>query len=104
MADFEHPVVQSSTDREIVRTDVPVAAALLAYGLFGAAAVTALISAGFAVAAPLVGVLGIIGVIVCYVKRDDARGTWLESHFHWLTRTFWWSTFWGVLGAIIFVL
>ncbi|MEW8206622.1 MAG: hypothetical protein AB2746_10910, partial [Candidatus Thiodiazotropha taylori] len=31
----------------------------------------------------------LIGVIVNYVKRDDVRGTWLESHFRWQIRTFW---------------
>ena len=42
---------------------------------------SALVSAGgVVVAAPLMGLLGIIGVIVAYVKRDDARGTWVASH------------------------
>src|SRR5262245_7605248 len=71
--------------------DVPVTSALLAYALFGVAAVAALISAGLVVFAPLVGVFGIIGVIVCYVKRDDAQNTWVASHFRWLIRTFWYS-------------
>lgn len=37
----------------------------------------------------IVGVTAIIGVIVDYVKRSDARGTWLESHYTWQIRTFW---------------
>ena len=69
----------------------------------GVGAAAALISAGgLVVFAPLVGVLGIIGVIVCYVKRDDARGTWVASHFRWLIRTFWYSLLWSVIGGIIF--
>jgi uncharacterized membrane protein len=35
------------------------------------------------------------------VKRDDARGTWLESHFSWQIRTFWWGLLWGIVGAIL---
>ena len=65
-------------------------------------AITALVSAGgVVVAAPLVGLLGIIGVIVAYVKRDEAQGTWVASHLRWLIRTFWYSTLWGVVGRRI---
>ena len=45
----------------------------------------------------------LIGVIVAYVKRDDARGTWMESHFGWLIRTFWWSIVWTIVGTILFL-
>ena len=41
-----------------------------------------------------------MATVVDYVKRDDAKGTWLESHFHWQIRTFWWGLLWGVIGAI----
>ena len=51
--------------------------------------------------APLLGLLGIAGLIVAYVKRDDARGTWVASHFRWLIRTFWFSFLWGVVGGIV---
>jgi uncharacterized membrane protein len=50
------------------------------------------------------GLLGVVGVIVAYVKRDEAQGTWVASHLRWLIRTFWYSTLWGVVGAIIYVL
>ena len=105
MADYDHPVVNSSSaSTNVVPSDAPVSAALLAYALFGVCAAAALISAGgIVVAAPLVGLLGIIGVIVCYVKRDDAQGTWVASHFRWLIRTFWYSTLWGVIGGIFAV-
>ena len=45
----------------------------------------------------------IIGVILAYVKRDDAQRTWLYSHFSWQIRTFWWGLLWTVLGWILFV-
>ena len=52
----------------------------------------------------LVGLTFLVAVIINYVKRDDARGTWLESHFRWQIRTFWYSLLWAVLGVRPFVL
>jgi uncharacterized membrane protein len=46
-------------------------------------------------------VTNIIGVIVNYVKRDEVAGTWLESHFTWQIRTFWYSLLWVVVGWIL---
>ena len=63
-----------------------------------ATAVYALQAAGF-----LFGITWIIAAIVDYVKRDDAAGTWLESHFRWQVRTFWWGLLWGVIGGILFI-
>ncbi|GAB4481803.1 MAG: membrane protein [Burkholderiaceae bacterium] len=47
------------------------------------------------------GVTAIAGVIIAYVKRDDVRGTWLESHFGWQIRTFWWGLLWTVVGVVL---
>ncbi len=46
------------------------------------------------------GVTGIIGIVISYVKRDDAKGTLYESHFDWQIRTFWWWLLWSVIGAV----
>jgi uncharacterized membrane protein len=48
-----------------------------------------------------IGITWIVGVVLDYVKKDDAKGTWLESHFRWQIRTFWFGLLWGVLGAIL---
>ena len=79
----------------------PITAGLLAYALFGTAAVVGLLSSGFPIIAPLLGLIGIGGLIVAYVKRDDARGTWVASHFAWLIRTFWFSFLWAVIGWLL---
>lgn len=42
----------------------------------------------------------IVAVIMNYVKRSEVRGTWLESHFDWQIRTFWYALLWVVLLAI----
>lgn len=46
----------------------------------------------------------IMGVIVNYIKDDDVRGSWLESHFSWQKRTFWYAVLWSVLGYLSFFL
>jgi len=76
---------------------------LLLYALFGVAAVIALFSHGFPLVAPLMGLVGIIALIIAYVKRADAAGTWLASHYRWLIRTFWFSLLWGVIGGLILI-
>lgn len=50
-----------------------------------------------------IGVTWLVGVIIAYIKRDEARGTWMESHFSWQIRTFWWSVLWMGLGCIFAV-
>ena len=58
--------------------------------------VYALLAAGF-----FVGITWIVAVIIDYVKRDDAKGTWLESHYRWQIRTFWFGLLWGVIGGLL---
>lgn len=43
---------------------------------------------------------GVFGIIVNYIKYDDIRGTWLQSHFDWQKATFWWSLTWLVVGYL----
>ncbi len=50
------------------------------------------------------GLTFLIAVIINYVKLDDIRGTWLESHFRWQIRTFWFALLWCAVGAITFLL
>lgn len=64
----------------------------LIIGAFGAATV---------IGAFLFGWPSIIAVIVNYVKRSEVRGTWLESHFRWQIRTFWYALLWSVLVALV---
>src|SRR5215510_10478097 len=45
----------------------------------------------------------LLAVVLNYVKRSDARGTWLESHFSWQIRTFWYGLLWVVLCALFVV-
>jgi len=44
----------------------------------------------------LVGFTLFVSVIVNYLKMSDVRGSWLESHFRWQIRTFWFSLRWTI--------
>jgi uncharacterized membrane protein len=73
----------------------------LIYTLYGAGAGFGLLSSGSPFIAPFFGALGIVAVIIAYVKRSQTAGTWLASHYRWLIRTFWFSTLWAVLGWLV---
>ena len=71
------------------------------YGLHAFSALTGITSAAFVVTAFLTGWPSIIAVIINYVKRDAVRGTFLDSHFSWQIRTFWWSVLWVIIAAVL---
>lgn len=61
------------------------------------------IVAGIAGTATIVGsfigsVPSIVAVILNYAKRGDARGTWIDSHYRWQIRTFWFALAWFLVG------
>jgi uncharacterized membrane protein len=64
----------------------------LVVGAFGAASI---------VGTFLFGWPSIIAVIINYVKRGEAKGTWLESHFSWQIRTFWYALLWAAIVALV---
>ena len=45
----------------------------------------------------------IVAVIMNYVRRSATRGTYLESHFRWQIRTFWYALLWSCLVVLAFV-
>ncbi|HYB99756.1 MAG TPA: hypothetical protein VEC57_11560 [Candidatus Limnocylindrales bacterium] len=47
------------------------------------------------------GLPSIIAVIMNYVRRSDAAGTYLETHFRWQIRTFWLALLWMILAALV---
>jgi uncharacterized membrane protein len=49
----------------------------------------------------LVGITWVAAVIIDYVKLDEAKGSWLESHLRWQIRTFWWGLLWSVIGTVL---
>ena len=73
------------------------------YGLHAVSLITGIVGVASVVGAFLTGWPSIIAVIVNYVKRSEVRGTWLESHFRWQIRTFWFGLLWVMLCAVFVV-
>ena len=71
------------------------------YGLHAFSAIAGLIGTMFVVTAFVTGWPSIIAVILNYVKRSDVRGTYLESHFSWQIRTFWFALLWAVIALLV---
>jgi uncharacterized membrane protein len=46
--------------------------------------------------------LAVVAVIIGIFTRDNVRGAWVETHYSWLMRTFWWSLLGIVVGWILF--
>ena len=75
------------------------------YGLHTLSVVMGVLSSATIVGSFIFGIPSIVAVIMNYARRSQARGTFLESHFTWQIRTFWWALFWAiVIGGISLVL
>ncbi len=44
-----------------------------------------------------------MAMIIGLIKREDAHDTWLETHFSWLSRTFWWGLLWMIVSWALFL-
>jgi len=75
------------------------------YGLHAFAVVMGVLTSASIVGNFIFSIPSIIAVIMNYAKRSQVRGTFLESHFTWQIRTFWWALFWAIIiGGVSFVL
>ena len=81
----------------------PLTATHIIYALHAWSALTGITSTALIVTAFLAGWPSIIAVIINYIKRSEAAGTYLESHFTWQIRTFWCALLWCVLGGLAFI-
>ena len=69
------------------------------YLLHGFSAAMGLLGSAFIVTAFLSGWPSIIAVILNYAQRASVRGTYLDTHFGWQIRTFWFAALWLVIAA-----
>ena len=72
------------------------------YILHAVSLVVGILGTATIVGAFLIGWPSIIAVILNYVKRSEVRGTWLDSHYSWQIRTFWYALLWLAIGGVLF--
>jgi uncharacterized membrane protein len=75
----------------------------LIYGLHLFSAFNGVLTSAFVVTAFLSGWPSILAVLLNYIKREAVRGTYLESHFRWQIRTFWFALLWLGVGTILVI-
>ena len=75
----------------------------LIYALHALSLVIGITTAATIIGAFVFGLPSIIAVIINYLKRDEVRGTFLESHFRWQIRTFWFGLLWCLIGGFVFI-
>ena len=71
------------------------------YGLHAFSALMGMLGTAFIVTAFLTGWPSIIAVVINYVKRSDVRGNYLDSHFGWQLRTFWYAVLWAIVAILL---
>jgi uncharacterized membrane protein len=78
-----------------------VTVAHIVYALHAFAIVAGLVGTATVVGSFIGSVPSIVAVILNYVKRGDAGGTWMESHYRWQIRTFWFALLWFLIGWLL---
>lgn len=72
------------------------------YALHACAVFVGVSSAVVTVAGGFVfGLPSLLAVFLNYLKRGEVRGSWLESHFRWQIRTFWFTLLWLLIAGLV---
>jgi len=71
------------------------------YALHASAVLTGVLTGASIAGRFVFGLPSIIAVIMNYARRAEARGTWLETHFHWQIRTFWLALLWIAITLLV---
>ena len=102
---MENPYQQPTTVTAPSTAVVPSLITLthLIYALHSLSILIGVLGAATIVGAFVFGIPSIIAVIINYVKQSDVRGTFLESHFRWQIRTFWFAALWATIGIVLWV-
>jgi uncharacterized membrane protein len=81
--------------------DGPRAWAHIMYGLHALSALSGILTSASIVGAFVFGWPSIIAVIINYVTRSNVHGTWLESHWRWQMRSFWYAALWLLVAGLL---
>lgn len=73
------------------------------YGLHAIAVLIGVTSSATVAGGFVFGLPSLVAVLLNYLKRGDVNGTWLESHFRWQIRTFWFTALWLVVYGLLII-
>ncbi|MFZ2628397.1 MAG: hypothetical protein WAX67_05885 [Rugosibacter sp.] len=73
------------------------------YGLHMLSAVSGILSSATVVGAFVFGWPSIIAIIINYVTRGQVNGSWLETHWRWQLRSFWFAALWLLIAGLLFI-
>jgi uncharacterized membrane protein len=71
------------------------------YGLHAIAVFVGITSAATVAGGFVFGLPSLVAVFLNYLKRNEVNGTWLESHFRWQIRTFWFTFLWLMIYGLL---
>ena len=91
-----------AADPQVVRPSL-VQLTHIIYGLHAIAVLVGVTSAATVAGGFVFGLPSLIAVFLNYLKRSDVNGTWLESHFRWQIRTFWFTLLWLVVYGLLII-
>jgi len=105
MADFDENggIIRDDSGPVAAGDSGPVAWAHIMYGLHALSALSGILTSASIVGAFVFGWPSIIAVIINYVTRDQVRGGWLDSHWRWQLRSFWYAALWLVVAGLLAV-
>jgi uncharacterized membrane protein len=105
MADFDENggIIRDNAGPVAAGDSGPVAWAHIMYGLHALSALSGILTSASIVGAFVFGWPSIIAVIINYVTRDQVRGGWLDSHWRWQLRSFWYAALWLVVAGLLAV-
>ena len=90
------PLAKQPSDSLITTTHV-------VYGLHAVSVLIGASSIATVVGAFVFGIPSIVAVIINYAMQSEAKGTFLESHFRWQIRTFWFAALWALVAMMLFI-
>lgn len=83
--------------------DSLITTAHVVYGLHAVSVLIGATSIATVVGAFVFGLPSIVAVIINYAMQSEAKGTFLESHFRWQIRTFWFAALWALVAMMLFI-
>ena len=75
----------------------------LIYALHASAVVVGLLSSATVAGGLVIGLPCLEAVVLNYWMAGEVRGTWLEAHFRWQIRTFWFTLLWLIVYGLLII-